>query len=1472
MRLGNGFSHVSSEKAMNPLKQFIIMHFKHLLLLGALAMASTQAMATIVNGVRQKPVPQTTAFQAGVESYLYNVDAKMFFCAGNSYGTQASVGEQGLLTRFVNNGDGSYFLQDYFRDSWMYTFINSTTVMFVDRASQSDYYWAIENNGTTFRIYPSAKNPNYYHDMFGTIYYMGVDLSENASNTALSPYLKGTEGQCINWALVTAEALADLQVKLAVYEKAQRLKELIDAITAKGGNASELTAIYENEDATMSELSAAIRSAKTLLYGEDVTSYIANAGFDSDLTFQIDGSMKQAVSTSTSLSNRSWAYIAADNTVYARPKSSSSQQRTDGRNKEDAVNGFHGQLQGWTLEGVTFPNCEWMYYGTVPYGLPTDAVLIADDGNGTLLVPERCIEFDDDDNNGMLYMRAGWNNSCVYKQEVKLPCAVYHLEYWTINVNPNSTAMATDMTQITCRKEVFKDNTGTGLSSSKWVKHEFEFTPTSKFTIQFGYKSANSSSNINPWVCLDGIKLYKIGEADPIPLLKSDISDYLDELPSLKDSALKYGLQGVVQQIAAVNTSSYWSLVDNSKNLTELQQANDELQAIVEGAKEALEALPQIESLIAQIDALIDGVETSNAQKLKASRDAAYAVVYETGNGKAIAATLQTLQNAIAYYNRGEQLLTKINELESVISQKANAQKLSAVNKAISDARTLYERGEITEGEYNEQIDLMTNAQNAFIASAEKYAQLPSAFEELEGYVAQKANSNVLQTANELLASVKNGYENGTIEDDAIEQLILEMSEAGTKVNASATLYGQLNGAIANLKATIDEVSGETQHVSKTTLQQAQDLYDASVLAYNNGTVADDRIASRINVINETIENLTRSLNLYKSLATAIANLQEAVNVAAGSKMSANVRNSANTLLQEAQTAYSEGNYKDSEIENKVQAINDMMAALTASIAQYTSLQTSISEFQTAMNAIENAHLSATLKTTAKTMLENAKTGYENETLSNQEAAQLIANMSETKTLLNASVEAYQTLATAIEELEPVVTKKANKDALTSANALLTSAKAGYENGSIADEDIATLVQNMSDAANAVNASAEIYATLATALAELNASIAEASAESARVSQNTLTQAKDLYDASLAAYNDGTIADNRIAARITVIEQTIGNLMSSINLYKDFAAAIANLKTAIDGMEGKKLATATLTAASELYTTADAAYNEGTIDDEQVAAQVTALNSMITTLNNSVAAYTNLKTAIDALDAAKTMKAAQAVLDEAAALVAATTTAYNEGSITDAAVSAKITELENKLADVNASVEIYATYAAAIANLKTALEGTNNKKLSAATRSAAQTLTNTLDAAYAAGTMTDQQAEEAAAMITTLESSVAVYATLKTALDDLQTKITEAENSNKVMADLLTEAQTLLESESKKYNDGSLTDNDVPASVEAIRNMISKLQEAIDSTPTRINAVSTATDADNTYTMGGRKVVGKQKGLVIRNGRKVVVK
>ena len=96
----------------------------------------------------------------------------------------------------------------------------------------------------------------------------------------------------------------------------------------------------------------AMMSMASFAQEEDVTYLIQNAGFDEDLTFQADGTMKEAISTTTELSGRSWAYIAADSTVYARPRSTSSQSRPDGR-KLDAVNGFAGRIKGWTYSGPT---------------------------------------------------------------------------------------------------------------------------------------------------------------------------------------------------------------------------------------------------------------------------------------------------------------------------------------------------------------------------------------------------------------------------------------------------------------------------------------------------------------------------------------------------------------------------------------------------------------------------------------------------------------------------------------------------------------------------------------------------------------------------------------------------------------------------------------------------------------------------------------------------------------------------------------------------------------------------------------------------------------------------------------------------------------------------------------------------------------------------------------------------------------
>lgn len=137
-------------------------------------------------------------------------------------------------------------------------------------------------------------------------------------------------------------------------------------------------------------------------------------------------------------------------------------------------------------------------------------------------------------------MRAGWGGAVAYQQTVSLPCAKYRLEYWTINLNSNvdtdPAKAATDLTKVICRKDEYSDPTG--LSATEWTKHQFEFTPTSEFTLQFGYKSGATGSNKNPWVIIDGVKLYKVGEASITDIYTSDLSNLYDELGELSENML----------------------------------------------------------------------------------------------------------------------------------------------------------------------------------------------------------------------------------------------------------------------------------------------------------------------------------------------------------------------------------------------------------------------------------------------------------------------------------------------------------------------------------------------------------------------------------------------------------------------------------------------------------------------------------------------------------------------------------------------------------------------------------------------------------------------------------------------------------------------------------------------------------------------------------------------------------------------
>ena len=278
------------------------MKFSKLLVLGALWLTAGSAMAEIVDGVRQKPVPATTSFVVETEVYIYNTGAKSFFTQGNSWATQASVSDEGRKMQFIARAEeGVYELKQYnwrlatdpggaFAEGWRNVFFESETALFCDRGSQANYGFSVVDNGATFRICAASSesgiNPSLNSDTYPASF-VGLDVTENASNTALSPFLDATEGHYIEWAMVTPEEHEAWMELAKVYSKAQDLKSVIDEAKEKGVDVAAEETVYLNEAATIEDLEAAIDSVKAKMANAaspsnpaNLSSYIVNPSYD----------------------------------------------------------------------------------------------------------------------------------------------------------------------------------------------------------------------------------------------------------------------------------------------------------------------------------------------------------------------------------------------------------------------------------------------------------------------------------------------------------------------------------------------------------------------------------------------------------------------------------------------------------------------------------------------------------------------------------------------------------------------------------------------------------------------------------------------------------------------------------------------------------------------------------------------------------------------------------------------------------------------------------------------------------------------------------------------------------------------------------------------------------------------------------------------------------------------------------------
>lgn len=377
--------------------------------------------------------------------------------------------------------------------------------------------------------------------------------------------------------------------------------------------------------------------------GADVTKYVANAGFDEDLTFQKDGALKPIVKTSTKI-GRSYAWEAADSTVYAHPDGScDGNPRKDGL-WEKAVNGFIGRVDGWTIEtNQAYPKCEWVYFGTVPYDVEPQAIPIADNGDTFLAAPARPEVASGEDNVGFAYLRAGWGGRAVYKQVVKLPCAKYRLEYWAININPGATN-GKNLSKVTCRRDVWEDETG--FNDTEWTKHEIEFTPTTDFTIEFGFESSGGSGS-NPFLCIDGIKLIKIDDADEIEIRQSDNYDLFNEIHAIMTDSLS-DYQGIQKEWDEMNLEweeNYCAVTD----IEALAAGEKALKALKEKYLKAMVDVVALTEKITDCENFIYDNKYPGEDAFQAAIDKA-ANALDNGTADEIAAALDELNKALVVY------------------------------------------------------------------------------------------------------------------------------------------------------------------------------------------------------------------------------------------------------------------------------------------------------------------------------------------------------------------------------------------------------------------------------------------------------------------------------------------------------------------------------------------------------------------------------------------------------------------------------------------------------------------------------------------------------------------------------------------------------------------------------------------------------------------------------------------------------
>jgi hypothetical protein len=284
-------------------------------LLTVLALSS----ALTVSAQRTRPeITTITDFVVGDTMYLYNVDAKLFFTEGNAWGTQTSLGDEGLkviVTEYVpvddqgnpaGEWDGkTYLINDYSitKSGWKQVFTDTDAnpygEAFVDLNAQANYFWQFAKQADgTYYIFPGDLNPIYNQTAYPNSYFGGI-VNNGVQNTVVYPLVNPNElneGDVaqLRWTFVSSTAYADYYAAITIYKAAEQLKAKIDEAKSRGVDVTAAQAVYDNASSTVEQLKQAFNDLVNALTEldekevtpdnpKDYTSFIVNPDFDLEL-------------------------------------------------------------------------------------------------------------------------------------------------------------------------------------------------------------------------------------------------------------------------------------------------------------------------------------------------------------------------------------------------------------------------------------------------------------------------------------------------------------------------------------------------------------------------------------------------------------------------------------------------------------------------------------------------------------------------------------------------------------------------------------------------------------------------------------------------------------------------------------------------------------------------------------------------------------------------------------------------------------------------------------------------------------------------------------------------------------------------------------------------------------------------------------------------------------------------------------